>query len=66
MRNNNKLEKAVEGKGNPSLQVYRLSKLDATVIGDRGYVLEIGKNRYEGPGRTLLKEADVRGLYLGG
>jgi len=38
----------------------------ALVISDRGYVLEMGKNRYEGPGRTLLEDADVRGLYLGG
>lgn len=38
----------------------------ALAISDRGYVLEMGKNRYEGPGRTLLEDADVRGLYLGG
>ena len=38
----------------------------ALAISDRGYVLEMGKNRYEGPGKTLLEDADVRGLYLGG
>ena len=38
----------------------------ALAISDRGYVLEMGRNRYEGPGRTLLLDADVRGLYLGG
>jgi len=38
----------------------------ALAISDRGYVLEMGRNRYEGPGRTLLEDADVRGLYLGG
>lgn len=31
-----------------------------------GNVLEMGTNRYEGPGRTLMEDADVRGLYLGG
>lgn len=35
-------------------------------VSDRGYVLDMGTNRYEGPGRTLLEDADVRGLYLGG
>jgi len=38
----------------------------ALAISDQGYVLEMGRNRYEGPGRTLLEDADVRGLYLGG
>jgi len=38
----------------------------ALSICDRGYVLEMGRNRYEGPGKSLLEDADVRGLYLGG
>jgi ABC-type branched-subunit amino acid transport system ATPase component len=33
---------------------------------DYGYVLEMGNNRYEGRGEDLLKNPDVRQLYLGG
>ena len=33
---------------------------------DYGYVLEMGNNRYEGRGQDLLKNPDVRQLYLGG
>ena len=35
-------------------------------ISDRGYVLEMGKNRFEGPGEELLENEDVLRLYLGG
>jgi ABC-type branched-subunit amino acid transport system ATPase component len=35
-------------------------------LADRGYVLEGGKNRYEGPGQALLNDPDVGRLYLGG
>jgi branched-chain amino acid transport system ATP-binding protein len=38
----------------------------ALEIADRGYVLELGRNRFEGRGRDLLANADVRRLYLGG
>ena len=33
---------------------------------DYGYALEMGNNRYEGRGRDLLENPDVRRLYLGG
>jgi len=33
---------------------------------DYAYVLEMGNNRYEGKGRDLLNNPDVRRLYLGG
>lgn len=33
---------------------------------DRGYVLDDGKNRFEGTGRELLDNEDVARLYLGG
>lgn len=33
---------------------------------DYGYVLEMGNNRYEGRGRDLLENPEVRRLYLGG
>ena len=38
----------------------------ALEIADRGYVLELGRNRHEGTGRELLDSADVRTMYLGG
>jgi branched-chain amino acid transport system ATP-binding protein len=38
----------------------------ALEIADRGYVLELGRNRYEGTGQELLTNPDVRTMYLGG
>jgi ABC-type branched-subunit amino acid transport system ATPase component len=38
----------------------------ALEIADRGYVLELGKNRFEGGGRELLENPEVSRLYLGG
>lgn len=35
-------------------------------ISDRGYVLELGKNSYEGTGQELLNDANVRRTFLGG
>ena len=38
----------------------------ALAIADRAYVLELGKNRFEGPGAQLLADPEVKRLYLGG
>jgi ABC-type branched-subunit amino acid transport system ATPase component len=38
----------------------------ALAIADRGYVLELGRNRFEGRGRDLLEDPEVKRLYLGG
>jgi ABC-type branched-subunit amino acid transport system ATPase component len=38
----------------------------ALAVADRGYVLELGRNRYEGTGQSLLVDPDVKRLYLGG
>jgi ABC-type branched-subunit amino acid transport system ATPase component len=38
----------------------------ALEIADRGYVLELGRNRFEGTGRELLDSGEVRRMYLGG
>jgi ABC-type branched-subunit amino acid transport system ATPase component len=38
----------------------------ALAMSDRGYVLETGANRFEGPGRELLEDEEVARLYLGG
>ena len=35
-------------------------------ISDRAYVLELGRNRYEGMGKDLLANEDVKRMYLGG
>jgi ABC-type branched-subunit amino acid transport system ATPase component len=38
----------------------------ALSISHRGFVLELGRNRFEGTGRELLEDPDVRQHYLGG
>jgi branched-chain amino acid transport system ATP-binding protein len=38
----------------------------ALEISHRAYVLELGRNRYEGTGPALLANPDVRRMYLGG
>jgi len=60
-------EKIVEIKesGLPCLIVEQKAAM-ALEYSDYGYVLEMGNNRYEGRGRDLLENPDVRRLYLGG
>jgi ABC-type branched-subunit amino acid transport system ATPase component len=38
----------------------------ALAMSDRGYVLDVGKNAFEGKGRELLSDDKVAELYLGG
>lgn len=38
----------------------------ALAMSDRGYVLDLGKNRFEGPGSDLISDPKVAELYLGG
>jgi neutral amino acid transport system ATP-binding protein len=38
----------------------------ALAMSDRGYVLDLGTNRFEGPGKELLDDPKVAELYLGG
>ena len=38
----------------------------ALEMSNRGYVLDLGKDRFEGPGRDLLDDPKVAELYLGG
>ncbi|RCU46727.1 ABC transporter ATP-binding protein [Haloplanus salinus] len=38
----------------------------ALSVSDRGYVLDMGENRFEGAGEELLESDDVAELYLGG
>ena len=38
----------------------------ALAMSDRGYVLDVGTNRFEGRGKELLEDPKVIELYLGG
>ena len=38
----------------------------ALAVADRGYVLELGRNRFQGTGPDLLHDPEVKRLYLGG
>ena len=38
----------------------------ALSMSDRGYVLDLGKDRFEGPGKELIADPKVAELYLGG
>jgi len=38
----------------------------ALSVADRGYVLELGRNRFAGTGQALLSDPEVKRLYLGG
>jgi ABC-type branched-subunit amino acid transport system ATPase component len=53
-------------RGGFTLMVVEQNATRALAIADRGYVLELGKNRYEGPGQRLLVDPEVKRLYLGG
>jgi ABC-type branched-subunit amino acid transport system ATPase component len=60
-------EKLVEMKGaGYTLMLVEQNATRALAIADRGYVLELGRNRFEGPGRELLADPEVKRLYLGG
>ncbi len=49
-----------------TLMVVEQNAARALAVADRGYVLELGRNRMEGSGQALLADPDVKRLYLGG
>jgi ABC-type branched-subunit amino acid transport system ATPase component len=49
-----------------TLMVVEQNAAKALAVADRGYVLELGRNRFEGAGRALLEDPEVKRLYLGG
>jgi len=49
-----------------TLMVVEQNAARALAAADRGYVLELGRNRLEGAGRALLADPEVKRLYLGG
>jgi ABC-type branched-subunit amino acid transport system ATPase component len=53
-------------RGGLTVMLVEQNAARALEIADRGYVLELGRNRYEGTGRELLDNPDVRTMYLGG
>jgi ABC-type branched-subunit amino acid transport system ATPase component len=55
----------INGTGTTILMVEQNAK-KALSISHRGYVLEMGKNRFEGEGSSLLEDENVLKLYLGG
>lgn len=52
--------------GGMTIMLVEQNAARALEIADRGYVLELGKNRYEGTGKELLDNQNVRRMYLGG
>jgi branched-chain amino acid transport system ATP-binding protein len=60
-------EKLVEMKRTGyTLMLVEQNAARALAIADRAYVLELGRNRFEGAGPALLADPDVKRLYLGG
>ncbi|MGK7877436.1 MAG: ABC transporter ATP-binding protein [Xenococcaceae cyanobacterium] len=57
--------KAINQTGKAIVLVEQNAK-KALLMADRGYVLESGRDRFEGPGQDLLNDPKVGELYLGG
>jgi branched-chain amino acid transport system ATP-binding protein len=55
----------INGEGTTVLMVEQNAK-QALAISHRGFVLELGRNRFEGTGQALLQDPEVRAHYLGG
>jgi ABC-type branched-subunit amino acid transport system ATPase component len=59
-----------EGRGDAAGRLHadggRQNAARALAVADRGYVLELGRNRFEGAGPQLLADPEVKRLYLGG
>jgi len=55
----------INGSGTSVVMVEQNAK-KALAIANRGYILETGRNRYEGAAQELLQNTDVAKLYLGG
>ncbi len=60
-------DKTVEmARGGLTVMLVEQNAARALEISDRGYVLELGRNRFEGTGQELLQNPEVSRLYLGG
>ena len=49
-----------------TMLVVEQNAVKALSVADRGYVLELGRNRFTGAGQELLSDPEVKRLYLGG
>lgn len=49
-----------------TMMVVEQNAAKALSVANRGYVLELGQNRFEGSGDVLLNDPEVKRLYLGG
>jgi ABC-type branched-subunit amino acid transport system ATPase component len=49
-----------------SLMIVEQNAKKSLAVSHRGYVLEMGMKRFEGEGKSLLTNEEVRTLYLGG
>ena len=56
---------AINGEGTTVLMVEQNAR-QALAISHRGFVLELGRNRFEGTGAALIADPEVRTHYLGG
>jgi len=56
---------AINREGTTILMVEQNAK-KALSVSHRAFVLELGRNRFEGTGQELLDDPDVRAHYLGG
>lgn len=52
-------------EGGTTIMMVEQNARKALAISDRGYILEMGRNRFQGPAKSLLDDADVERLYLG-
>lgn len=60
-------DKIIEiSRGGTAIAIVEQNARKALSIADRGYVLDMGKNRFEGPGKELLDNEEVKKVYLGG
>jgi branched-chain amino acid transport system ATP-binding protein len=53
-------------RGGLTVMLVEQNAARALEVSDRAYVLELGRNRFQGTGRELLANAEVRRMYLGG
>jgi ABC-type branched-subunit amino acid transport system ATPase component len=49
-----------------TMMLVEQNAVKALAVADRAYVLELGRNRFEGSGAALLADPEVKRLYLGG
>ncbi len=49
-----------------TMLIVEQNAVESLALSNRGYVLELGQNRFEGPGPALLADPEVKRLYLGG